>query len=108
MSKRSPSPPLLAQGRFVPRHLGPALAAQERYTRNLLRIEGVKGTAVGVGEDGAAVVKIYTEEREGIGGIPQELDGVSIVVQVKGKVHPVKPPPGKGGGHGGDSSVDPN
>jgi len=97
-------PPILAQAPFVPRHLGPALAAQARYTKNLLRIEGVAGTAVGLGENGAPVVKIYTE-REGVGGLPQALDGVSVVVQVTGKIHPIKPPPGKGGGHGG--GVDP-
>ena len=96
--------PILAQGRFVPRHLGPALAAQERYTRDLLRVEGVAGTAVGVGENGEPVVKIYTE-REGIGGIPHVLDGVSVVVQVTGKIQPVAPPPGKGRGHAG--GVDP-
>ena len=92
---------ILAQGRFVPRHLGPALAAQERYTRDLLRVEGVAGTAVGIGENGEPVVKIYTE-REGIGGIPQVLDGVSVVVQVTGKIQPVAAPPGKG-----HNSVDP-
>jgi len=97
--------PILAQGRFVPRHLGPALAAQERYTRDLLRVEGVAGTAVSVGKNGEPVVKVYTEKEE-IGGIPQVLDGVSVVVQVTGKIHPVAPPPGKGGGHGGNS-VDP-
>jgi hypothetical protein len=96
---------IFAQARFVPRHLGPALAAQERYTRDLLRIEGVAGTAVGVGENGEPVVKIYTE-REGIGGIPQILDGVSVVTQVTGKIQPVAPPPGKGGGHS-SGGVDP-
>jgi hypothetical protein len=98
-------PSILAQGRFVPRHLGPALAAQERYTRDLLRIEGVAGTAVGIWDNGEPVVKIYTE-REGIGGIPRVLDGVSVVVQVTGKIQPVAPPPGKGGGHR-NGGVDP-
>jgi hypothetical protein len=35
---------------------------------NLLHIEGVVGTAVGLAEDGMPVVKIYTE-KEGIGGL---------------------------------------
>jgi hypothetical protein len=97
-------PSIFAQDRFVPRHLGPALAAQKRYTRDLVRIEGVVGTAVGTGDNGEPVVKVYTE-KEGIGGIPQVLDGVSVVVQVTGKIQPLAAPAGKGGGHG--KGVDP-
>jgi hypothetical protein len=94
-------PPIFAQ--FLPRHLGPALAAQMRYTPNLLRIEGVAGTAVGLGEKGEPVIKIYTE-REGIGGLPRELDGVSVVVQVTGRNQPQPSPPArakKGRSHSG-------
>jgi hypothetical protein len=94
-------PPIFAQ--FIPRHLGPALAAQMRYTPNLLRIDGIAGTAVGLGEKGEPVVKIYAE-REGLGGLPRQLDGVSVVVQVTGKINPLAAPPGKGGGK---NKVDP-
>jgi hypothetical protein len=93
--------PTFAQ--FIPRHLGPALAAQMRYTPNLLRIDGIAGTAVGLGEKGEPVVKIYAE-REGLGGLPRQLDGVSVVVQVTGKINPLAAPPGKGGGK---NKVDP-
>jgi hypothetical protein len=92
-----------ASAQFIPRHLGPALAAQMRYTPNLLRIDGIAGTAVGLGEKGEPVVKIYAE-REAIGGLPRQLDGVSVVVQVTGKINPLAAPPGKGGGK---SKVDP-
>ena len=97
--------PIFAQGRFGTGHLAPALAAQARYTRNLLHIEGVVGTAVGLAEDGMPVVKIYTE-KEGIGGLPGDLDGVAVVREVTGKIQPLAPPSGKGGGHGG-GGVDP-
>jgi hypothetical protein len=78
--------------------LGPALAAQAHHTDNLLKIPGVAGTAVGLGADGKPVVKLYVE-KEGIGGLPQTLDGVPVVVQVTGKIQPLAPPPGKGGGN---------
>jgi hypothetical protein len=77
--------------------LAPALAAQGHYTADLLQIPGVAGTAVGLGTDGQPVVKLYVE-KEGIGGLPQTLDGVSVQVQVTGKIQPLAPPPGKGGG----------
>ncbi|HTM06866.1 MAG TPA: hypothetical protein VL754_00610 [Verrucomicrobiae bacterium] len=79
--------------------LAPALAAQAHHTDNLLKIPGIAGTAVGLGTDGQPVVKIYTE-KSGIGGLPQTLDGVPVEIQVTGKIQPLAPPPGKGGGHG--------
>ena len=64
--------PALAQPRFEPHHLRAALAAQQRYTKDLLGIDEVVGTAVGMEQSGQAVVKIYAE-KEGIGGLPQVL-----------------------------------
>ena len=62
-----------------------AIAAQERHTDDMLGIQGVVGTAVGLGADGGAVVKIYTE-RSGVAGLPRSLDGVPVVVQVTGEI----------------------
>ncbi|MFB3061551.1 MAG: hypothetical protein ACE10C_09305, partial [Candidatus Binatia bacterium] len=83
---------------------------QEQHTDVLLGIQGVVGTAVGLGTNGEAVVKIYTE-RSGIGGLPRSLDGISVSVQVTSQIvaqhhkegHGVGPP---GGGNGG-SEIDP-
>jgi hypothetical protein len=85
--------------RFDPPGLDRALAAQAHYTDDLLQVPGVAGTAVGVGADGQAVVKIYAE-KSGIGGLPQELDGVPVDVQVTGKIQALARKPGGGGGGG--------
>jgi len=77
--------PAFAQPAFVPPGLDRAIEAQERHTDDLLGIQGVVGTAVGLGADGGAVVKIYTE-RSGVAGLPRSLDGVPVVVQVTGKI----------------------
>ena len=77
--------PASAQPRFDPPGLERAIEAQEQHTDALLDIQGVVGTAVGAGADGAAVVKIYTE-RPGVAGLPRSLDGVPVVVQVTGRI----------------------
>jgi hypothetical protein len=92
--------PAFAQPRFDPPGLERALAAQAQHTDNLLQISGIAGTAVGVGADGNAVVKIYAE-KGGIGGLPQDLDGVPVEVQVTGKILALAGKPGGGGGGGG-------
>ncbi len=75
--------PAYADPPFAPPGLARAMAAQERHTDNLLRIQGVVGTAVGLGAGGQPVVKIYTEA-PGVPGLPRSLDGVPVVVQVTG------------------------
>lgn len=77
--------PALAQPAFDPPGLERAIEVQKQHTDALLDIRGVVGTAVGLGADGEAVVKIYTE-RSGIGGLPRSLDGVPVVVQVTGRI----------------------
>jgi len=53
--------PAFAQPAFDPPGLTRAIEAQEQHTDVLLGIQGVVGTAVGLGTNGEAVVKIYTE-----------------------------------------------
>ena len=77
--------PAFAQPRFDPPGLERAIEAQEQHANALLDIQGVVGTSVGAGADGAAVVKIYTE-RPGVAGLPRSLDGVPVVVQVTGRI----------------------
>ncbi len=100
--------PAFAQPRFDPPGLERAIEAQEQHTDALLDIQGVVGTAVGVGARGGAVVKIYTE-KEGVAGLPRSLDGVPVVVQVTGKIHALHHRQGHSGGPsgggGGDDSV---
>jgi hypothetical protein len=62
-----------------------AKTAQERHTDKLLETPGVVGTAIGLGDDGQAVVQIFTE-RHGIKGLPDALDGVPVKVRVTGEI----------------------
>ncbi len=73
--------------------LGPNISAaevarvigiQNKHTSNLMKIDGVEGTATGLGADGRPVVKVYTS-KAGLAGIPSSLDGVPVEVQVTGK-----------------------
>jgi len=101
--------PTFAQPRFDPPGLERAIEAQELHTDALLDIQGVVGTAVGLGTNGEAVVKIYTE-KSGIGGLPRSLDGVPVVVQVTGRIFALNKPDGNGNhnhGGGGGEEVDP-
>ena len=105
--------PASAQPAFDPPGLDRAIEAQEGHTDALLTIQGVVGTAVGLGANGQAVVKIYTE-KSGIGGLPRSLDGVPVVVQVTGKIFALNKPDengdhdhGNGGGDNGETAVDP-
>ena len=68
-----------------PPGLDRAIAAQEAHTDALLANPAVVGTAVGLGPDGQAVVKIYTRSA-GVGGLPAALDGVPVEVEVTGEL----------------------
>ncbi len=83
--------PAYALHGFEPLGLGRAVATQEHFTADLLSIRGVVGTAVGLAANGDPVVKIYTAG-EGVAGLPRELDGVPVVVQVTGKIYAIKKP----------------
>lgn len=68
-----------------PPGLDRAIAAQEGHTDALLASPGVVGTAVGLGADGRAVVKIYTRSAA-VRGLPAMLDGVPVEVEVTGEL----------------------
>ncbi len=70
----------------VPRsQLGAAIRAQERHTDSLMLDLNVVGTAVGVGADGHAVVKILVKDA-GKGGLPVVLDGFPVEVEETGEI----------------------
>jgi hypothetical protein len=60
-----------------------AIAAQERHTPRLLAVRGVVGTGVGLNPAGRPVVRVFTVG-QGVGGVPANLDGVPVAVQVTG------------------------
>ncbi|MBI3456986.1 MAG: hypothetical protein HY002_14510 [Candidatus Rokubacteria bacterium] len=70
---------------IAPPGLEQAIAAQEAHTDALLARQGVVGTGVGVGADGRAVVKIYSESGR-VAGLPKRLDSVPVEVEVTGEI----------------------
>jgi len=77
-----------------PPGLEKAIAVQEKHNPRLLTTLGVVGTAVGLREDGTAVVKVFTE-KPGVASLPTSLDGVPVVVQVTGKFTALKASPSR-------------
>jgi hypothetical protein len=89
------SSPAGPAGPVGPPGIAKALAAQQAHNPRLLTTPGVVGTAVGLGADGAAVVRVFVE-RPGMPGVPATLDGVPVAVQVTGKLLAIKRlPPAK-------------
>ncbi|NOZ61850.1 MAG: hypothetical protein GXO74_09220 [Calditrichaeota bacterium] len=76
------------------------MAVQERHTADLLAKPDVVGTAVGLTEDGKPAVMVYTKTialKKSL-GIPATLEGLPVVVEVVGEIHPMKGKPPKPGG----------
>ena len=72
-----------------PPGLAKALAAQVAHNPRLLTTPGVVGTAVGLGKDGRAVVRVFTA-RPHVARVPAFVDGVPVVVQVTGDLVALK------------------
>ena len=60
-----------------------AIRVQESQTEDLMALGAVVGTAVGVSDMGAPVVKVYLM-RDEVGGIPVNVEGVSFVPEFFG------------------------
>ena len=71
------------------------MAVQDRHTPQLMQIPDVVGTATGVDETGAVVVKVYTEREVPASRLPAQVDGVRVVQEVSGRFVAMK---GGGGG----------
>ena len=63
--------------------LSAAIAAQEAHSVDLFGINGVVGTAVGIGMDDAPVVLVFTAW-PGVVGVPAMLDGTPVLTEVTG------------------------
>jgi hypothetical protein len=72
--------------------LARAIRVQRAHADRLLSRQEVVGLATGVAPDGEYAVKIYTRRR-GVGGIPQKLDGVPVVVRATGEIFALRRPP---------------
>jgi hypothetical protein len=82
-----------------------AMRIQDRHTPDLMRLDGVVGTATGVDDAGRAAIMVYTERQLAPGLIPGDLGGLRVVQQVTGRIVAFKGPPGGGGGGTGDPRV---
>ena len=79
-----------------------AIAVQNRHTDRLLAIPGVVGTATGLRSDGSLAIKVLTEAA-GVAGIPTDLEGVPVEVEVTGKIVALGGPVDKAGKGGGST-----
>ena len=68
------------------------MAAQAQVTEEWLALEGVVGTAVGMGAPGEVVVKVYVTEL-GAAMLPQSVAGVPVRVEITGRFVSMADPP---------------
>jgi len=68
----------------APENFKRAIAAQERFTEQLMKLNGVVGTGTGVDVNGNPVVKVFTS-RPDVKGIPATLDGIPVVIEETGE-----------------------
>jgi hypothetical protein len=101
--------PVFGQGQGDPPGLARALEVQQRHTGALMSLPDVIGTAVTEGPGGRAAVMVLARQG-GIAGLPAELEGVPVVVNVTGDIvalhHRPDHPGGPGGGDGGNGGGD--
>jgi len=72
-----------------------AMRVQNQHTPDIMRIDGVVGTATGLDDAGRPAIHVYTERALAPGRIPATLDGYPVVTFVTGKIIAYK---GGGGG----------
>jgi hypothetical protein len=84
----------LAQGRSDEALLC-ALLVQTAHTDRLLQISGVVGTATGLNEANVPVVKVFVAHPAAAAGLPGQLNGVQVSVDVTGPIVAFAPPAGK-------------
>jgi len=71
------------------------MRVQNRHTPEIMRIDGVVGTATGLDDAGSPAVLVYTERALAPGKLPASLDGYPVVATITGKIIAFK---GGGGG----------
>ena len=77
------------------RALQRVMQVQDRHTGRLMALPNVVGTATGLNAAGQPVVKVFTAQA-GVPGIPQNVEGVPVVVEVTGEFFALAPPLAKG------------
>lgn len=80
-----------------------AVTIHDRHIPEILKIDGVAGTAVSYDEKGKPVIAVYTKTQMAPGRLKKEYEGVRVVEQVTGEIRPFKGPGGGGGGSSGQA-----
>lgn len=86
-------------------------ALQDKVTRDLMKLEDILGTAIGLDENGQASLVVYVEQggrktAEHLQSLPGLMNGVPVKVEVTEKFRALARPPGKGkNGSGGGGTV---
>lgn len=80
---------------------------QDKWTPELLKTEGVIGTATAVNEHGDLVIRVYTS-RLGIDeNLPQNIEGIPVSAKVVGRFRPMYQPPQDKRGRAGEPNARP-
>ena len=69
------------------------IEVQDKHTSKLMSLPDVVGTAVGLGPNGNPAIFVLTKVL-GVAGIPKELDGVPVIVEVTGEISALGKPEG--------------
>jgi hypothetical protein len=83
----------------VPPGLLRAIQVQAAHTKKLIENPDVVGTAVGIDSSGNPLIQVFTAS-EGVRGVPGNIDGFPVVVNVTGRIVAYKRPPATGSGGG--------
>ena len=68
------------------------LQVQQLNTERLMALNGVEGTAIGLNNNNQIALKVFTS-RPSVGGIPGNIDGVPVQVEVTGRFYALAKPP---------------
>ena len=84
-------------------------ALQDKVTRDLMKLENVLGTAIGLDDNGQASLVVYVEKGgaktdQHVQTIPGVMNGVPVKVELTEKFRALGRPPGKGKNGGGTVS----
>ena len=63
-----------------------AVRVQNRHTADLMRRQGVIGTAITVNAAGDPAIMVLTEMPSAFGALPRTLDGLEVIEEVSGKI----------------------
>jgi hypothetical protein len=67
-------------------HVRRAMDIQGRYTRTLMEMPDVVGTATGLSEDNSPAILVFTKHEMKAGALPENLEGIPVTIKVTGEI----------------------